>query len=130
MNNKELQKWLNYVDYICEHHEKTDRVWRDSPYCEYYQFAEEKRDIRDDIDDKIKREILIKAISLLTERERLVINHYYEMYDHTNKTLKGISWVLNVSAPWVGKIHKKAIMKLRSYFCRNIQQMNEIRGIE
>ena len=59
------------------------------------------------------REILIKAISELSEQEKLVLTLYY----FEELTLKEIGLALEVTESRVSQIHSKAVMRLRARLC-------------
>ena len=53
--------------------------------------------------------MLVESLSLLTEKERTVIELYY----YEEMTLKEISRVLDVSESRVSQLHTKALVKMR-----------------
>ncbi len=63
-----------------------------------------------ELDKKEVKQMLIKALESLTEKEKIVVNLYY--FDEL--TLKEISKVLDVSESRVSQIHSKAIVKLNT----------------
>lgn len=67
------------------------------------------------LEDKEMYEYLTKALSMLREKDRLVLNLYY----YERLTLKQIGTVLNVSESRVCQLHSKAIINLRN----KIQQL-------
>ena len=52
---------------------------------------------------------LVEALTLLTEKERMVVELYY----YEDLTLKEISLVLEVSESRVSQLHTKALLKMR-----------------
>ncbi len=58
---------------------------------------------------KERRELLIKAIEDLGEREKIILNLYYT----EELTLKEIAYAMDISIPRVSQIHGKIILKLR-----------------
>ncbi len=63
-----------------------------------------------ELDKKEVKQMLVKALESLTEKEKIVVNLYY--FDEL--TLKEISKVLDVSESRVSQIHSKAIVKLNT----------------
>ena len=55
------------------------------------------------------REILIKAIDQLKDREKTILNLYYV----EELSLKEIGYILDISIPRVSQIHGKVLIKLR-----------------
>lgn len=62
------------------------------------------------IEQKEMKQMLVKAINALAEREKLVLTLYY----YEEMTLKEIGAILNVSDSRVSQLHTKAILKLRA----------------
>lgn len=62
------------------------------------------------IEQKELKQMLVKAINGLAEREKLVLTLYY----YEEMTLKEIGAILNVSDSRVSQLHTKAILKLRA----------------
>lgn len=60
---------------------------------------------------------LIDAMSLLTDRERAVVEHYYGLGDNAPISMVEISKVLGISRPRVGQIRNRALRRLR--YCMN-----------
>lgn len=63
------------------------------------------------VEEKEKREFLIKALDALPEKDRIVLNLYYK----ENLTLKEIGKVLGISESRVCQLHSRAIIRLRTY---------------
>ena len=61
------------------------------------------------LQEKEQLEILTKAIELLKEKDRTILNLYY----YEGLTLKEIGTVLSVSESRVCQLHSRAIRKLR-----------------
>ena len=64
---------------------------------------------------KEERELLIKAIEALKEREKVILNLYYV----EDLTLKEIAYIMDLSIPRVSQIHGKILLKLKE----SIKQM-------
>lgn len=69
------KSWKAYVDYLEEYNKRTDWVLRDHPYPEYHQFPEDKRDFREEIDDRMRKQMVMDTLMTLTDRERKVLIH-------------------------------------------------------
>ena len=63
----------------------------------------------DVVEEQELKQMLVEALSLLTEKERRVIELYY----YEDLTLKEISLVLEVSESRVSQLHTKALVKMR-----------------
>lgn len=72
--------------------------------------ASETDNPQNKIEQKELKQMLVKAINELSERERLVLTLYY----YEEMTLKEIGEILNVSDSRVSQLHTKAILKLRA----------------
>ncbi len=60
-------------------------------------------------EEREQTEMLKKAIEMLTEKDKLILNlYYYEKF-----TLKEIGKVLNISESRVSQLHSRAILRLR-----------------
>ncbi len=68
-----------------------------------------------EVENEEKSNALVKAIDLLSEREKIILNLYY--YEELH--LKEIAEVLDVSISRVSQIHGKLLMKLRSNLSQN-----------
>ena len=62
------------------------------------------------IEEKEKLEILTKAIDMLKEKDKLVLDLYY----YEELTLKEIGYILEVSESRVSQLHSRAIVNLRN----------------
>ncbi len=76
----------------------------------------------DEYANKHSQEILKNALKNLSEQEYLVITLYY----YEELTQKEIASVLEVSAPRVSQIHKKAVQRLRGRLSRKKSELLEI----
>lgn len=61
--------------------------------------------------DKDLKDVLMKAIDQLPERERLIVSLYY----YSELTYKEIAEVLEISESRISQLHTKAILKLKAY---------------
>ncbi|MDX9916840.1 MAG: FliA/WhiG family RNA polymerase sigma factor [Gudongella sp.] len=71
-------------------------------------------------EEYVKKEmsgILKDAITILNEREQIILNLYYV----EELSLKEIAYVLDVSVPRVSQLHGKILMKLRDYINKMVE---------
>lgn len=61
--------------------------------------------------NKEKKEMLIKAINSLDDREKTILNLYYV----EELSMKEIAYILDISIPRVSQIHGKILIKLRDF---------------
>jgi RNA polymerase sporulation-specific sigma factor len=74
----------------------------------------------DDVDLKIKSEFLHKYVStVLSGRERLIIEMRYGIDGYTPKTQREVAQKLKISRSYVSRIEKKALGELREMFLKN-----------
>lgn len=74
----------------------------------------------DDVDLKIKSEALHKYIkTVLSGRERLIIQMRYGIDGYTPKTQREVAQKLKISRSYVSRIEKKALGELREMFTKN-----------
>lgn len=74
----------------------------------------------DDVDLKIKTEALYKYIkTVLSGRERLIIQMRYGIDGYTPKTQREVAQKLKISRSYVSRIEKKALGELREMFTKN-----------
>ncbi len=77
----------------------------------------EETDIADDIDLRIKSEMLYKYVSEIEdERERTILIMRYGLYNTTPYTQKEVAKKLNISRSYVSRIEKKVLENLRRKF--------------
>ena len=72
--------------------------------------ASDNENPQNKIEQKEMKQLLVKAINTLAEREKLVLTLYY----YEEMTLKEIGAILNVSDSRVSQLHTKAVLKLRA----------------
>jgi len=78
----------------------------------------ESDDIFDEINLKMQIGTLYGCIKdELDEREYDVIRYRYGLFDEEPKTQREIAKALNISRSYVSRIEKRAINKLKKYFC-------------
>jgi RNA polymerase sigma factor for flagellar operon FliA len=61
------------------------------------------------IEENEKRAMLVKAIDMLSEKDKTILNLYY----YEKLTLKEIGKILNISESRVSQLHSRAIIRLR-----------------
>lgn len=71
-------------------------------------------DIEEQIAEKVRRETIKHAISLLTPRKQRIINAYYGLNENEPKTFNQIGKELNVTLQRAKYIHDEALRDLRS----------------
>lgn len=81
------------------------------PLEEYLKTEEGARDWSGDLD---LQATLGRAVSILPERERLVVTLYY----YEEMTLKEISLVMKLTEARISQMHKKALMTMREFLKR------------
>lgn len=92
---------------------------------ELLDLIEEPQEEEFDPDDRIKEE-LMKALSILTDRERSVIIYYYGLDpDFTPMTLDGIGDMFDITKERVRQIKVRALRKLRYNSSNLFDAMNE-----
>ena len=107
------KSWKQYVDYLDEYNKRTDRVLRDHPYPEFHQFPEDKRDFRDEIDDRLRKEMVMETLMTLTDRERKVLIHRFGIEDGVPKTLDYVAEMFCVGRERVRQLECRALRKMR-----------------
>lgn len=74
----------------------------------------------DDVDLKIKSEYLHKYVkTVLTGRERIIIEMRYGINGYLPKTQREVAEKLNISRSYVSRIEKKALCELREMFLKD-----------
>ncbi len=77
------------------------------------------------IEENELKEVLLKALELLTEKERRVIELYY----YEELTLKEISSILEVSESRVSQLHTKALQKMKTKMGKYIGVLTDLNQI-
>lgn len=81
-----------------------------------YELIPNEDELPDEAMDKNEaKELLIKAIKNLDERDRLVLTLYY----YENLNYKEIAQILNITVSRVSQIHSKIILELKSILVKN-----------
>lgn len=103
----EIENNINYISMVS----LENVIFTDDDDVSLMGIIEDKKSPSPDniIENKEKVEILTKAISMLKEKDRLVLNLYY----YEELTLKEIGKVLEVSESRVCQLHSRAIRNLR-----------------
>jgi len=110
MNKKQWDSYVTYLDII---QRKTNRVNRDSPYEEYYQFPDGREDLRDTIDKNMAFEKLWSVLETLTDRERKILILRFGLDDGIPKSLDQVGEIFCVQRERVRQIEFKALRKMR-----------------
>lgn len=72
----------------------------------------------EEIIDNEQRKLLAEAISKLDERERIILNLYY----NEELSLKEIAYILDISIPRVSQLHGKILLKLRGMISSSLEE--------
>ena len=83
----------------------------------------ERKDIADDIQDKINIELLNKYLKVLNKREKEIIVYRYGLYNYDEQTQKEIANKLGISRSYVSRIEKRAITKILREFLKETKNM-------
>ena len=76
-------------------------------------------DYLEDIYLKDNIQLLKKYLSILSKRERKIINMRYGLSNEEEKTQKEIAHIMGISRSYVSRIEKRAITKILREFIRN-----------
>lgn len=103
----EIENYINYISMVS----LENVIFSDDEDVNLMGIIEDKNSPSPDahLQDKEQLEILTKAIELLKEKDRTVLNLYY----YEGLTLKEIGVVLSVSESRVCQLHSRAIRNLR-----------------
>ena len=103
----EIENYINYISMVS----LENVIFSDDEDINLMGVIEDKNSPSPDsyLEDKEKLEILTRAIELLKEKDRMILNLYY----YEGLTLKEIGKVLEVSESRVCQLHSRAIRNLR-----------------
>lgn len=103
----EIENYINYISMVS----LENVIFSDDEEVNLIGIIEDKNSPSPDayLQDKEQLEILTKAISLLKEKDRTILNLYY----YEGLTLKQIGVVLSVSESRVCQLHSRSISNLR-----------------
>lgn len=103
----EIENYINYISMVS----LESVIFSDDEDVNLIGIIEDKNSPSPDtyLQDKEQLEILTKAISLLKEKDRTILNLYY----YEKLTLKEIGAILNVSESRVCQLHSRSIANLR-----------------
>lgn len=76
-------------------------------------------DYVENINNKDNLELLLKNISILSDRERIIISKRYGLFGYDELTQKEIAKELKISRSYVSRIEKRALTKLLREFIKN-----------
>ena len=76
-------------------------------------------DYIENINNKDNLELLLKNISILSDREKIIISKRYGLFGYDELTQKEIAKELKISRSYVSRIEKRALTKLLREFLRN-----------
>lgn len=110
INEKDLSKIHETVHYLSNYSLEAT-LFSDNDEFTLMDIIEDET-LESPLDNLVKaetREILIKAIDQLKDREKTILNLYYV----EELSLKEIGYILDISIPRVSQIHGKVLIKLR-----------------
>lgn len=112
----EIENYINYISVIS----LEDILFSDDEEITLMNVIEDKKSPKpeDNIENIEKLDILVKAIEILNEKDRTVLNLYY----YEGLTLKEIGKILEISESRVCQLHGRAIRNLRE----NMKKLNYI----
>lgn len=115
---EDLRKIENYINYLSVVSLEDTIFLSDDDELFLYSTLEDTKSPRPDVklEEKESFEILNKAISMLDEKDKLILSLYY----YEKLTLKEIGSVLEVSESRVSQLHSRAILRLR----QNMKKLN------
>ena len=104
----EIENYINYISIVS----LEDLIFSDEDDIPLIGTIEDDKSPSPEksYEEKEQLEFLAKAIELLKDKDRQVLNLYY----HERLTLKEIGKILNVSESRVCQLHSRAIIHLRS----------------
>ena len=75
-----------------------------------------------DIENDVERRLLVKAISSLKERERLIINLRYGLNrsDGLEMTQKEVADLLGISQSYISRLEKRIMTRLKKEICKEL----------
>lgn len=76
-------------------------------------------DYIENINNKDNLELLLKNISILSDREKIIISKRYGLFGYDELTQKEIAKELKISRSYVSRIEKRALTKLLREFLKN-----------
>lgn len=117
ISEEELRKSQDYVNYLSLV-SLEDIIYESDDEEALYSIVENEKSPKPDVilEEREKLEILKKSIDMLDEKDKLLLNLYY----NEKLTLKEIGSVLDVSESRVCQLHSRAILRLRA----NIKKMD------
>ena len=121
------KQWETYINHLQIIYEVTDRVCRDNPYEEYFQFPEEKEDFRHNIDSRMLHQLIRSVLKRLEKRDRLVIMHLFGFFDGICKKKKTVGKIFNISGNRIYQIEARAFRNLRRFFGCLPNELREIK---
>jgi len=68
------------------------------------------------IEEEVDRNILVKALDKLSERERIIMHLRFGLGDGIEKTQKEVADLLGISQSYISRLEKKIIKRLRKEF--------------
>jgi RNA polymerase sporulation-specific sigma factor len=72
------------------------------------------------IEEQVDRKLLQKALSKLSERERIIMELRFGLHDGEEKTQKDVADLLGISQSYISRLEKRIIKRLRKEFNKMI----------
>lgn len=107
----ELNKIENYINFMSTV-SLDDVLFNEEDEINFYGVIEDEKSPKPDdlFEKKEKHELLKKAIDMLEEKDKIILNLYY----NEKLTLKEIGKVLGISESRVCQVHSRVILRLRN----------------
>ena len=110
IENDDIENTLNLIDEEDSNYSYLKYLY---PFVEIPEEYEMEFDEEEDFDNKELREILEEAMTILTEKERKVLQMRYGLDDGREKTLEEVGEYFSVTRERIRQIEAKALRKLR-----------------
>jgi RNA polymerase sporulation-specific sigma factor len=73
-----------------------------------------------DIEEQVDRKLLQKALSKLSQRERMIMEFRFGLSGEEEKTQKDVADMLGISQSYISRLEKRIIKRLRKEFNRMV----------
>ncbi|SEF47703.1 RNA polymerase, sigma 28 subunit, SigD/FliA/WhiG [Caloramator fervidus] len=104
---KNIESYVNYISVVS----LEDIFFKEDDELQVKNVIEDENSPRPEeiVENEEKLQILKQAISMLPEKDKIILNLYY----YEKLTLKEIGKILNISESRVSQLHSRAIIRLR-----------------
>ncbi len=72
------------------------------------------------IEDRVDKRLLYKALEKLTDRERIIMEMRFGLAGHEEKTQKDVADILDISQSYISRLEKRIISRLKKEFNKMI----------